>query len=126
MFRTRFSFSDLCVILSVLALSAALLIFPKRCADAGSRLAVRTPEGETVYSLAEDREIVLTSQGVTLKITVCAGCAYVSETDCSDRLCLNTGKISRVGETIVCAPAAVRLTVTDAKGGVGDADLTIG
>ena len=129
MFRTRFSFADALVILSVLSVAALLfLCFLRGAASDPSenRLVIRTQSEVLSYPLSSDRTIPVASGGYTLTVEIRDGRARVSDSDCPDKICQRTGWISRKGETVICAPAAVRLTVTDPKGGVGDADSVIG
>lgn len=129
MFRTRFSFADALVILSVLSVAALLfLCFPRGAASDPSenRLVIRTSSEVLSYPLSVDRSVSLSSDGYTLTVEIRDGRARVSDSDCPDKICQRTGWISRKGETVICAPAAVRLTVTDRRGGTGDADSVIG
>lgn len=129
MFRTRFSFADALVILSVLSVAALLLLgFLRGAASDPSenRLVIRTPTETLTYPLSADRTVTVSSGNITLTVEIRDGRARVSDSDCPDKICQRTGWISRKGETVICAPAAVRLTVTDPKGGVGDADSVIG
>ena len=82
-----------------------------------------TPEGSQRYSLAEDREWMLESNGITLQLSIRDGRACVRASDCPDHVCVQSGWIGRAGETVLCAPAGVMLTV---KGGEGDVDFVAG
>ena len=129
MFRTRFSFADVLVMLSVLLIASLLLFGSFRSSGNDSsdlRLVVRTPTETLTYPLSADRTVTVSSGNITLTVEIRDGRARVSDSDCPDKICQRTGWISRKGETVICAPAAVRLTVTDPKGGVGDADSVIG
>ena len=129
MFRTRFSFADVLVILTLLAVAALLLLGFLRSAETASSenlLVIRTPTETLTYPLSADRTVTVSSGNITLTVEIRDGRARVSDSDCPDKICQRTGWISRKGETVICAPAAVRLTVTDPKGGVGDADSVIG
>lgn len=129
MFRTRFSFADVLVILTLLAVAALLLLGFLRSAGTASSenlLVIRTPTEALTYPLSADRTVTVSSGNITLTVEIRDGRARVSDSDCPDKICQHTGWISRKGETVICAPAAVRLTVTDPKGGVGDADSVIG
>ena len=129
MFRTRFSFADVLVMLSVLLIASLLLfgLFRSSGNDSSDlRLVIRTQSEVLSYPLSSDRTIPVASGGYTLTVEIRDGRARVRETDCPDKICQRTGWISRKGETVICAPAAARLTVTDPKGGVGDADSVIG
>lgn len=129
MFRTRFSFADVLVMLSVLLIASLLLFSSFRSSGNDSsdlRLVIRTQSEVLSYPLSSDRTIPVASGGYTLTVEIRDGRAHVRETDCPDKICQRTGWISRKGETVICAPAAVRLTVTDPKGGADDADSVIG
>ena len=43
----------------------------------------------------------------------------MTEADCPDKICVNTGKISKIGETIVCLPHRV---VVEIQGEVSQSD----
>ena len=123
MFRTRFSVWDVFAAGLVLVAAAVLFVLPFFSEHDGEILVVTTPAGSTEYRLSEDREIVLTSRDVTLTVCISDGEAYVVESNCRDGVCKNSGRISRAGETILCAPAGVTLTV---RGGDGDVDFVAG
>ena len=129
MFRTRFSFADVLVMLSVLLIASLLLFGSFRSSGNDSsdlRLVIRTQSEVLSYPLSSDRTIPVASGGYTLTVEIRDGRARVSDSNCPDKICQRTGWISRKGETVICAPAAVRLTVTDPKGGADDADSVIG
>ncbi len=129
MFRTRFSFADVLVMLSVLLIASLLLFGSFRSSGNDSsdlRLVIRTQSEVLSYPLSSDRTIPVASGGYTLTVEIRDGRARVSDSDCPDKICQRTGWISRKGETVICAPAAVRLTVTDRRGGADDADSVIG
>ena len=129
MFRTRFSFADVLVILTLLAVAALVLLgFLHSAGTASSEnlLVIRTPTETLTYPLSADRTVTVSSGNITLTVEIRDGRACVSDSDCPDKICQRTGWISRKGETVICAPAAVRLTVTDRRGGADDADSVIG
>ena len=129
MFRTRFSFADVLVILTLLAVAALLLLGFLRSAGTASSenlLVIRTPTETLTYPLSADRTVTVSSGNITLTVEIRDGRARVADSDCPDKICQRTGWISRKGETVICAPAAVRLTVTDRRGGADDADSVIG
>lgn len=68
-------------------------------------------EGEItgVYSLAEDREVSINGGTNVLKIH--NGSADMIEADCPDKLCVNQKKISKNGESIICLPNEVVVTI---------------
>lgn len=115
---------DIVAMALVLCLAALLLMF-LLIADKGT-LAEIEVEGEVVatLSLSENTEKTVISRGVTLEIAVENGEIFVKSADCSDRVCQHTAAISRRGESIVCAPAAVVIRIMG--GGDSDADFIAG
>ena len=112
---------DILVYAAVLFLALVLLCLPFFGSD-GEQLAV-TVAGETVYySLETDRTLTLSGNGYTMRVTILDGEAFVAETDCPEEICRRTGRISRAGESILCARADIYLRIvaenpTDAEGG---------
>ena len=123
MFRTRVSPWDALAVLAVLCGALLLFFHPWLGMSDGETLLISTPDGNAEYSLAVDREIPLTSNGVTLLVVIENGEAYVKRSDCHDGVCVAGGRIRQGGQTVICAPAGVRLTV---KGGDGDVDFVAG
>lgn len=62
-----------------------------------------------VYSLAEDKEISI--NGGTNLLKIHNGSADMIEADCPDKLCVNQKKISKNGESIICLPNKVVVTI---------------
>lgn len=123
MFRTKITAIDAIAAVSVLLAALLIVIFPLFCAKEGRTLVITTAQGSTEYALSEVRELTLTENGVTLTVVIADGCAYVAHSDCSDGVCVSSGRISREGETVLCAPAGVTLRI---KGGGGDVDFIAG
>ncbi len=93
-------------------LVAAVLGVWSFCAASAQTLRVTTPTGEAVYSLSQEREIsVCGRDGLTVVISIENGAAFVKTADCPDHVCVKTGRLSRGGQTAVCLPAGVMLTV---------------
>lgn len=100
---------DIIVVASFLILSIAVLLIINFTKKEGSYAEV-TLDGNVIgeYSLAVDGSYSL--NGGTNTLTVENGVAYMSYSNCPDHVCENTGKIKHVGQTIICLPN--RLTVT--------------
>ena len=83
--------------------------------------AVVTVDGEELgrYALSEDRTITIGEADYNV-LRIEDGAASVIEANCGDHTCIRTGTISREGETIICLPH--KLVVTVAGGGPSDFD----
>lgn len=89
----------------------------------GSRVEVYVDGKRTaVYSLAEDREVLITGAGGGTNLLVIeSGSAFIKEASCPDQLCVYQQTASKADETIVCLPNKVLLQVSGGETGVYDA-----
>ena len=85
---------------------------------------VKTPDGVREYSLTGEYDLTVDSCGHTLRVCVAGGTVSVSDSDCPDKVCVRTGKISRAGQAIICIPAEVVIEITG--GGKADEDFIVG
>lgn len=76
-------------------------------------------EIEGVYSLAKDQTIEINGGTNILKIR--NGSADMTEADCPDKLCVNQKAISKNGESIICLPNKVTVTIESSEDSVFDA-----
>lgn len=125
--KVKITFFDIFVIITVGLIAALLALIPLLRPNGGQYLAVTVRDGSdsrTVnYPLATDTEFELANNGITLRIKIENGSAQVASSDCSDLVCLHSAAISRRGQSIVCAPGGIALTII---GGEGDHDATAG
>ena len=85
----------------VLVLSVVLLLsFSKQ----GSRVVIKQ-NNEIVYD--ESIRLNQTVDIGTNCITIKDGVVFVNEANCKNQVCVNTGKITKKGESIVCLPNKV-------------------
>lgn len=106
------------IIIAVLLLVALLwlgfsLIFRKT----GGYVAVEV-DGVLVaeYSLSLDGEYAI---GDTNVLVIKDGCAYMKDASCPDKTCVGVGRVKYAGQSIICLPNRVAVTVM----GEGDLDL---
>ena len=123
MFRTRASLFDAMAVAVVLLIAVLLFLIPFFGLREGRTLLVTTARGTTEYDLSKDRQIELHENGIALTVVIEDGKAFVQHSDCPDGVCMASGRIARSGESILCAPAGVTLTV---KGGGDDVDFVAG
>ena len=73
------------------------------------------------YALSEPRsELIDTGRGTNL-LVIQDGKAKVTEADCPDRLCVNQKAISYQGESIICLPHKLTVTIEGGEHGSVDA-----
>lgn len=110
------------ILIAVLAvLGGALALFLWCTRQAGGTVSVQM-DGELVMelSLSEDTRLVLGEGEHTNTLVIKNGTAQVVEASCPDQVCVRQGAIRFAGESIVCLPH--RLVVTIEGGASGDVD----
>ena len=109
---------DIIVIAAILLASIALLLIMTLTREEGAAVVVEI-DGQTVatYSLYQNGEYSL--NGGTNVLVIENGQAYLNYSNCPDHTCEKTGKIQYVGQTIVCLPNLLTVTIKgEASGGV--------
>jgi len=109
------------ILLSIVALSALFIPMVKK--EDAIFINITVDDETTIYDINENSEIKINSNGYVLTIIIENKSVYVSESSCNDSICVNTGSIDSVGESIVCAPANVIIHIS---GTGGDVDHIIG
>ena len=111
---------DSIIFAAVILLALALFLIGK-AKSGGDTLIISVDGKESFYELTKDTSVTLENEGVTLTVTVENGKAWVSDTTCQNALCSHSGKIDKVGQIIVCAPAHVSIKIVGNEGGEYDA-----
>ncbi len=106
---------DFAVFAAVILLAVLLFCFPLFSGN-GEALAITTDSGTVIYPLSADRVLTLTENTFTLVVEIKNGSAWVAETTCPEEICRRTGKIHRVGETVLCSRAHVLLEIVGEGG----------
>ncbi|MGI6264034.1 MAG: NusG domain II-containing protein [Acutalibacteraceae bacterium] len=105
------------VILLVVAALAGILWLASLSGGPAATAVVTAPDGERTISLAKDGDTVLTGRdGHTVTLRVENGRIRFLESDCPDRVCVNSGWLSRAGQTAACVPAGIAVRVTGDAG----------
>ena len=102
---------DIIVIASFLLISIVATVVINLTRVDGAKVSV-TVDGETVAEYPLYIDGVYTLNGGTNILTIENGTARMSYSDCPDHVCEITGKVRFVGETIVCLPNKLTVTVT--------------
>ncbi len=106
---------DLILVLAVLAAAALLL--------AGRTLFFSRPpvsvtisvDGEEVMTLdlnQDDDQIIESPGGGRNRIIIKDGTVHMEEASCPDKVCIKQGAVSETGQSIVCLPNHVIVTIT--------------
>lgn len=115
--RLKDTFGGLGITRADIALTTALLVI---CAAAGVLMFALSPSpqyvsvkvgGEEVCRLPLDTDTIYPiADGNTIEIA--GGRVRMIAADCPDKICMHTGAISESGQSIVCAPNRVVVSIT--------------
>lgn len=109
-----FKKKDIYIILAVvLLIFMSFILYRYMSGEAGS-IAVVTVNGERIgeYPLAVDCTVKINGwNGGELEMIIADGKADMEASDCPDRICVKHRPIGRVGESIICLPNRVVITV---------------
>lgn len=98
------------IILACVAAAAAIGLGAVKLFSADGKT-VTVKQGDTVIykgSLFTEKTVKLQNNTVTVK----NGEVYMSEASCKNQICAHTGKISRIGENIICLPNQVIIEIS--------------
>ena len=106
--------------LSVTAAAAVIWAVPEFTGGhaAGEKYVVVESEGKVLFEvpLTEDRELTVnTDKGVNV-VKISDGMVYVKSADCPNQICVNTKPVSETGESIVCLPHRMVVSVRTQPG----------
>ena len=103
---------DILLILAVVVLAAGFWLVRAATRQAGARVEVRLDGAlHRTLSLSEDTELVIGEGAHTNTLVIRDGTARVIAASCPDRVCMDRGEIRFDGETIVCLPNGLVVTV---------------
>ena len=112
--------NDIVLVTALLLLGGVLALFLWLTRQAGGTVSVQI-NGELVMELPldTDTELVLGEGEHTNTLVIAGGKARVAEASCPDRICVGQGTIRYAGESIVCLPHRLVITVEGgASGGI--------
>ena len=102
---------DIVLILAIALVGLCLLFFNGRKTTPRSSVVVEV-DGKTVASYPLDTDGVFVLNGGTNTLEIKDGKARISDADCPNMQCVRQGWISRGGQSIVCLPNKLIVTVT--------------
>ena len=104
-------------------LGGALAVFLYATRQDGGYVSVQM-DGQTVMELplSEDTQVLLGEDGHTNTLVIRNGTAQVMEADCPDQICVRQGAVQYEGESIVCLPHKLVVSVEGGQGSGIDAN----
>ena len=120
----KLKIGDIIVISVILLITAGVFCFRLFGFAEGEAVVVTYGENEKVYSLDENSRFNIESNDISLTVVIENGCVFVDNSNCPEKICINNGKISRVGQSIACVPAHLLIKIIGE--GDNDYDLIVG
>lgn len=106
------------ILIFVLLIMAAVFFFGYRLWNRESPEEVVVYVGEQEYarfSIREEEEFLIETEKGINQLIIRDGKADVTEASCPDKICVHQSPISQTGETIVCMPNRVIVTIEQAS-----------
>ena len=103
----------ICAVLLAVLICIVWIIIQKSTMKNGRYADIRI-SGVSAARLDLDNETKKQFHGendIDLTVVTGNGCVYVEKSECPDKICVKTGKISAVGEQIVCLPARIVIEI---------------
>ncbi len=102
------------ILIAVILIISIFSIFAFRSFSENGDYAVISLNGVeyAAYPLSDDREVKIGDSGTSYNvINIEDKKVYISDADCPDHICVNHRAISKTGETIICLPHKLSVTI---------------
>lgn len=109
--------ADIILLIVLVAAGLAATAYLAMSGHEGGRVRIESDGKEfATYSLYEDREVVVKSKNGTNTVVIESARVYVKDASCKNQICANHPSINHSGETIVCLPNRLLVTI-EGRGG---------
>ena len=102
----------------IIAIAFGIMLFNKITAHYGENVEI-TVDGNVAakFPLSKDMEYPINGIDGSNTLIIKNGVCYIKEADCPDKLCVKQGRISKVGQSIICLPHRVVITIKGESAG---------
>ena len=111
---------DLLLIVGALIVAGVFWLMTRPGGEGAFAVVSVDGEEQGRYALSEDISVTFGDADYNI-LQIADGMAAIVEANCGDHTCVRTGRISREGETIVCLPHKLTVTVVGGEAGEFDA-----
>ena len=114
--------ADFLLFFIFIAAAALIAAVPLVRSSDGAPMVRIIAQGELagIYPLDSDNEIEIERDGHRNVVVIKDNTVHMDYSDCKNQVCVNTGKISNPGETIVCLPNYVIVEIVSSEEGGED------
>lgn len=95
-----------------LLLTAVVIWLWLHLQPAGLQVQITAPSGTQTYALTQARTLSLQGEnGITVTVEIRNGAVWFVQSECPDRVCVHSGKLSKAGQSAACVPAGITVRV---------------
>lgn len=122
--RSFFNKKDILILFAVIIAALILLNLFRLFSDGEGSYVQIIHDGQVIKELPLDTDTAFTPDfNSSIIIEIKDGSAAFAHSDCPDKICIKTGKLSISGQTAVCLPNKLSIVVKSKKGNDVDAVL---
>ncbi|MBQ8296986.1 MAG: NusG domain II-containing protein [Ruminococcus sp.] len=119
------SLKELLIISGVLIVSAAAIVIPELVSGDAEIAVIQCGDSVITADLSQSGEFTLEECGSTV-FEISDGKIRIKESVCPDKICERTGFIGSAGQSIICVPERISVTVTSGSDKSDSADAVVG
>ena len=111
--------AELILVIVVLILAAGIYLYMNVISPSKGATVQILIDGEVTqeYDLNSSQKVVIeTENGGTNTLIIDNGRCYLDDANCPDKLCVNQGIISKSGQSIICLPHKLVITISGGEG----------
>ncbi|MDE7422441.1 MAG: NusG domain II-containing protein [Lachnospiraceae bacterium] len=107
-------YADICMLGIFLVIGIGLLFYVFSREHHGNQIFVQV-DGEHVQTFWQEEEVTyrIKSDNGENVLRISDGKVWLTEADCPDKICVNTGKIQYLGQSIICLPHKVVVEIKE-------------
>ncbi len=103
---------DLLFVLVSLLAVGAFSLFAYSGGGGNESVVIEASAKRWIYPLAENRRVEIAGPLGNTTVVVSGGQAYVEDSPCRDKICIQMGRISRPGQWVACLPNRVMVRIS--------------
>ena len=112
LFLTPMTKADILLVISMITLGLLSFLGLNLLRQPGSVVQVLVHDHQyQQYPLQQEQRVLINSQQGSLEIQIANGKVWVFRSSCPTKTCMTMGKISRVGQVIVCIPNGILIRI---------------
>ncbi len=114
--------ADIILLIVLVSVGLASTAYLAMSQTAGSKVIIES-NGEMYgrYSLLEDQVIDVKNGTESNRVVIKGGEVYVKKASCRNQVCVDTGRIDKAGQSIICLPNKLVVRIEGKGGGSYDA-----